>query len=134
MKMVKRTQSPTGSQANGVNGTSEEYIGHGEDHLIAFDLQDIIDLNVSNVEFLTSESKAQNGEYYFVQTLRHLLTNKAPFPPSEQMPKFLATSIFVKGSCNDGSQAPIQKSTSRWKTREQQEPGINLPPTRDFIT
>ncbi|GAB7348122.1 hypothetical protein MBLNU459_g6140t2 [Dothideomycetes sp. NU459] len=60
MKMVRRTRSASGARANGANGVSEDYIGHGEDHLIAFDLQDIIDLNVSSVELSVSE-KAQNG-------------------------------------------------------------------------
>lgn len=62
MKMVKRTQPTSGSQSNGANSVSEDYIGHGEDHLIAFDLQDIIDLNVSNVELSAPETKTQNGE------------------------------------------------------------------------
>lgn len=61
MKMVKRISSPGHTQTNGNAEKLNEYIGSGQDHLMAFGLQDIVDLNVSNVQLAASDPKPQNG-------------------------------------------------------------------------
>lgn len=61
MKMVKRTSTPTTQQTNNTAAAPEQYIGNGDDHVAAFDLQDTIDLHVASVELVTSDSKNHNG-------------------------------------------------------------------------
>lgn len=60
MKMVKRVSAAT--QSNGAAEKLNEYIGNGEDYMVAFDLQDTIDLNVWDVQLSAAEDKAQNGK------------------------------------------------------------------------
>lgn len=57
--MVKRTKLPS-SQVNGHTDLPDDYIGEGEDHVMLFDVQDTIDLAVSNV-VTASASTTQNG-------------------------------------------------------------------------
>ncbi|KAL1304719.1 hypothetical protein AAFC00_003666 [Neodothiora populina] len=61
MKMVKRISAPSHSQSNGNAEKTNEYIGTGDDHMMMFNLQDTIDLNVWDVQLSATESKAQNG-------------------------------------------------------------------------
>lgn len=60
MKMVKRVSAAM--QSNGAAEKLNEYIGNGEDYMVAFDLQDTIDLNVWDVQLSAAENKAQNGK------------------------------------------------------------------------
>ncbi len=63
--MVKRTRFPTAYRM--VNGDSTEllsesdYIGEGEDHMLAFDKDDIMELSVPDVAPLTAQP-VQNGQ------------------------------------------------------------------------
>ncbi|KAF2100946.1 hypothetical protein NA57DRAFT_74543 [Rhizodiscina lignyota] len=71
LKMVKRLESLGQQQSNGVAELSDEYIGQGEDHVMAFDCQDIVDLNVPNVSMDRTRTRGQNGVYS--QTLKRLI-------------------------------------------------------------
>ena len=61
MKMVKRISRATSPQPN-LSEPLDEFIGTGDDHVMAFDLQDTLDLNVSGVQLLSAENKSSNGE------------------------------------------------------------------------
>lgn len=61
LKMVKRTESRA-QQSNGVANNAEEYIGEGDDHAIAFETQDVVDLSVPNVSTDKTRSRAPNGQ------------------------------------------------------------------------
>ncbi|KAK4992594.1 poly(A)-binding protein binding protein [Elasticomyces elasticus] len=61
LKMVKKTGPHNTQQANGVAAVLTTYVGEGDEHVMAFDSQDVIDLAVSNVETATSDSKTFNG-------------------------------------------------------------------------
>lgn len=64
LKMVKRLSAGGQQQSNGVAEVSDEYVGQGEDHVMAFDSQDVVDLNVSNVSTDRSRARGQNGLFY----------------------------------------------------------------------
>ena len=59
--MTKRTRLPSHQQVNGTAGVADEYTGEGEDHVMAFDLQDTVDLGVANVA-ITNAQTPQNGK------------------------------------------------------------------------
>lgn len=61
MKMVKRTRLASQQQANGNTQLADDYIGEGEDHVMAFDVQETAELAVNNV--VTANANAsQNGK------------------------------------------------------------------------
>lgn len=62
LKMVKRTRLPSHQQVNGTTDIPDEYTGEGEDHVMAFDVQDTADLAVKDVT-TASAQPAQNGEH-----------------------------------------------------------------------
>ncbi|KAK6438994.1 poly(A)-binding protein binding protein [Oleoguttula sp. CCFEE 5521] len=59
LKMAKRTRLPSSQQLNGERDLPDEYIGEGEDHMMTFDVQDTIDLAVSEV--ILASAPTQNG-------------------------------------------------------------------------
>lgn len=63
LKMVRRTGLPTNQQVNGDLGSSEEYIGEGEDHVMVFDKDDTVDLTVNDVVTANAQP-LQNGEHF----------------------------------------------------------------------
>ncbi|KAK6431811.1 poly(A)-binding protein binding protein [Oleoguttula sp. CCFEE 5521] len=59
LKMAKRTRLPSTQQVNGERSLPDEYTGEGEDHIMTFDVQDTIDLAVSDV--ILASAPTQNG-------------------------------------------------------------------------
>lgn len=68
LKMVKRVGAPAGHQTNGAVELSDEYIGEGEDHVLAIDMQDTVDLEVRNVDLEGSQIKAASGMGHLQRT------------------------------------------------------------------
>lgn len=60
-KMVKKLLPAISTQANGVDDVSDEYVGHGDYHVMSFDMSDVADFNVNNVVLDKSQAKGQNG-------------------------------------------------------------------------
>jgi len=60
LKMTKKISNVSG-QANGNSNTTDEYIGSGEDHLMTFGQNDIIDLSVENLSLEKSAGKNANS-------------------------------------------------------------------------
>jgi PAB1-binding protein PBP1 len=60
LKMTKRLQAAPDT-ANGTATPSDDYLGTGDDHLLTFSTQDVVDLAVQNVALDKSTAKAQNG-------------------------------------------------------------------------
>ena len=60
LKMTKRISSANG-QANGNSNTTDEYVGSGEDHIMTFSQNDIIDLSVENLSLEKSAGKNANS-------------------------------------------------------------------------
>lgn len=63
-KMVKKVQSASDAQVNGTTSVSDDYVGVGDYHVMAFDIGDVADFHVPNVVLDRSQSKAQNGELF----------------------------------------------------------------------
>ncbi|EON68877.1 hypothetical protein W97_08135 [Coniosporium apollinis CBS 100218] len=61
LKMVKRLQPPNDQQPNGASESYDEYVGTGADNEMAFEIQDVVDLAVSNVMTDKAHAKPQNG-------------------------------------------------------------------------
>lgn len=57
LKFAKKTSQ----QVNGTTDHSDEYVGEGQDHVMTFGLQDIVDLTVSNLYLAASETRAQQA-------------------------------------------------------------------------
>lgn len=60
LKYTKKS-TPAGEQTNGNIAPPDEYIGEGEDHIAIFNLQDIVDLSVTNLYLAASETKSQKS-------------------------------------------------------------------------
>ncbi|KAF2223639.1 hypothetical protein BDZ85DRAFT_112264 [Elsinoe ampelina] len=60
LKMVRRLNAPS-QQANGSSASVGSFIGEGEDHSMAFDVNDTVDLAVQRVPIGGSTSRATNG-------------------------------------------------------------------------
>jgi len=63
LKMV-RSNASTSQSSNGNITDLSAYIGEGDDHRMAFDMLDVVDLNVSDVSLLGTENKAVNGTLF----------------------------------------------------------------------
>ena len=63
LKMVKKTRLASQQQINGNTELPDEYIGEGEDHVMAFDTQDTADLAVANVVTAVAHA-TQNGKQF----------------------------------------------------------------------
>ncbi|KAH0551433.1 hypothetical protein GP486_007352 [Trichoglossum hirsutum] len=60
--MVKHIKSVSGSeQSNGVKDSSPSYIGTGAEHVMIFEIRDVVDLSVEAVVFNDVASRPQNG-------------------------------------------------------------------------
>jgi PAB1-binding protein PBP1 len=51
----------TSQQANGTTDQPNEYVGEGQDHVMTFSLQDVVDLSVNNLHLAASETRAQQA-------------------------------------------------------------------------
>lgn len=60
-KMVKKLQPAPGSQTNGTSEVSDDYVGEGDYHVMAFDIGDVADFHVNNVILDKTNAKSQNG-------------------------------------------------------------------------
>lgn len=60
-KMVKKIQAAVDAPVNGTVETSEDYIGVGDNHVMAFDMSDVAEFHVSNVVLNKAQGKGQNG-------------------------------------------------------------------------
>ena len=60
LKMTKKISNASG-QANGSSNTTDEYIGNGEDHIMTFSQNDILDLSVENLSLEKSAGKNANS-------------------------------------------------------------------------
>ena len=60
LKFTRKTNSTASEHANGVTEPSDGYIGEGEDHVMTFNLYDIVDLSVSDLYLAASESRSQH--------------------------------------------------------------------------
>lgn len=60
-KMAKRIRSAGEASTNGAGSFSDDYIGSGDHHVMAFDVHDVADFYIPNVVFDGSQTKAQNG-------------------------------------------------------------------------
>ncbi|KAF2142360.1 uncharacterized protein K452DRAFT_249013 [Aplosporella prunicola CBS 121167] len=59
-KMVKRLPS-SGAQVNGAAESQDEYCGSGPEHCMAFDVKDVVSLNVDGVSMDKTQAKSRNG-------------------------------------------------------------------------
>lgn len=59
--MVKKLLPATNAQTNGAAEVSDDYVGVGDYHVMAFDMSDVADFNVPNVVLDKSQAKGQNG-------------------------------------------------------------------------
>jgi hypothetical protein len=60
MKMTRKVPSAE-VQSNGAGNDDGEYVGAGEDHVMQFEKEDVVDLFISNVSFDKAAVKTQNG-------------------------------------------------------------------------
>lgn len=61
LKMARKLPEETTVAENGPDEPAEEFIGYGVDHVMTFDLKDVVDLTVTEVSTDTTLSKLSNG-------------------------------------------------------------------------
>lgn len=62
LKMTKRLQAPTTEPPNGTTTTPDEYLGYGDDHVMTFDMKDVITLEIPNATTDRLQQRAVNGK------------------------------------------------------------------------
>jgi hypothetical protein len=60
-KMVKQVQAVGEAQVNGNGEVTDDYVGDGDSHVMAFDIADVADFHTANVVLDKSQTKSQNG-------------------------------------------------------------------------
>jgi len=62
LKMARKLSTNVNHKSNGaVEEPTEEYTGYGTDHVMTFDIKDVIDLAVTEVSLDSAVSKVTNG-------------------------------------------------------------------------
>ncbi|KAI9760308.1 MAG: Bud site selection protein 6 [Chaenotheca gracillima] len=61
LKMAKQTKHGSSTQANGVGETLVEYVGSGQEHVMAFEMKDVVHLQTANISLHESPTKSTNG-------------------------------------------------------------------------
>ena len=62
--MVKHLKLASGNeQPNGLRDSASSYIGTGAEHVMIFEIRDVVDLSVEAVVFNDVASRPQNGMY-----------------------------------------------------------------------
>lgn len=61
LKMVQRLSKQDLQRANGVSDAASPFLGSGADHIMAFDVKDVVDISVANVSTTDVTAKAPNG-------------------------------------------------------------------------
>ncbi|KAJ5494588.1 SM domain found in ataxin-2 [Penicillium fimorum] len=61
LKMVQRTSQEGQPRANGVSDVATPYIGPGPEHIMSFDIKDVVDISVPNVTTAEVSAKEPNG-------------------------------------------------------------------------
>lgn len=62
LKMVRQLSQPASQQSNGTTPVQGLLVGEGEDHAMAFDVNDTVDLSVQRVHIGTAQNRAVNGK------------------------------------------------------------------------
>lgn len=61
LKMVKKINSNTEQQSNGIISTPTEFLGIGDDHIVTFAVQDVAELAVSQLVIDRTQHKYNKG-------------------------------------------------------------------------
>jgi hypothetical protein len=61
LKMVQRTSQEGQPRANGVSDVATPYIGSAPEHIMSFDIKDVVDIAVPNVTTAEVSAKEPNG-------------------------------------------------------------------------
>jgi hypothetical protein len=115
LKMTKRIPSTSG-QANGSSNTTEEYVGTGEEYIMIFSQNDIIDLSVENLSLEKSVGKNANSMSICLmcQHLQSLILFQVLLLGSEQTQISLAISLSESESFRLGNLHSVNR---KWTCR-----------------
>jgi hypothetical protein len=115
LKMVKHIKSVSGSeQSNGVKDSSSGFIGTGAEHVMIFELRDVVDLCVEAVVFNNVMSKPQNGVCLSICLTVHPLTRTG------------VSSAFRIDADIGGSVAIRQRDLQPWMPGEDADADLSL--------
>ena len=67
LKMVKKVNSNTEQQSNGIVNTATEFLGVGDDHTMTFAVQDVAELAVSQLVIDRTQHKYNKGMWFLGQ-------------------------------------------------------------------
>jgi hypothetical protein len=59
--MVQRASQDTQSHTNGVSDAATPFLGSAPEHVMSFDIKDVMDISVPNVTTAEVSAKEQNG-------------------------------------------------------------------------
>ena len=62
LKMAKKVTHRSDLHVNGTAQSASEYVGPGDDHVMMFDVHDVVDLAVADVMLSKSQPKTDKGE------------------------------------------------------------------------
>lgn len=116
-KMVKRVQTTGDGQVNGTSEASDDYIGVGDNHVMAFDVGDVADFHVSNVVLDKTQAKGQNGTFARVPAKQTLIFTKG------------VSSSFRTDTDISGNMAIRERNLQKWEPSADSNVNLSLEPT-----
>ncbi|KAI6800854.1 hypothetical protein KC361_g2108 [Hortaea werneckii] len=104
LKMVKRTKLPAQQQMNGDTELSAEYIGEGEDHSMAFDVQEAIDLSVKDVTTVDAKPMQNGSATSSFRTDTEISRRDGPMPRERELQRWDAGDPSTEISLEDSGE------------------------------
>jgi hypothetical protein len=113
-KMVRRVQAAGAGSVNGASDVSGDYVGHGDSHVMSFDIADVVDFIAPNVVFDMGQGKAQNG-------MRPMIANQ---PLLTCLPGI--SSAFRTDADISGNGAIRERNLQRWEPSADVDVNLSL--------
>ena len=115
LKMAQQIKTIDKSEVNGAQDDTPTFTGVGEDHIMLFDIQEVIDLNAEGVKFSTQD-KHQNGNNPFAKT-RFMTLNQY----------FIGSSTGFRTDTDiSGNVAPRERQLQRWTSNAETDVDLSL--------
>lgn len=114
-KMVKKVQPAGDAQVNGTIDVSDDYVGVGDNHVMAFDMSDVADFHVNNVILDKTQAKGRNGMFLAIST-------------SQSLTLCTGTTGFRTDTDISGNMAIRERTLQKWEPSADANADLSLEP------
>jgi PAB1-binding protein PBP1 len=120
-KMVKRVQGTGDASTNGISSLSDDYVGSGDDHVMAFDIGDVADLHAPNIVFQKPAGRQPNGTLFSTRGIA--ISNSFPG----------VSSGFRTDADISGNLAIRERDLQRWEPSSDVNANLSLETSRPGV-